>query len=55
MDKIIVCKECFEQFQKWLLLQAYRNSYPSHTKMRQTKAYMLYDILTAKKDIEIKE
>jgi hypothetical protein len=55
MDKITICNECFEQFKKWLLLQAYRNSYPSHTKMRQTKAYMLYEVLESKKDITIKK
>ncbi len=54
MDDITVCAECFKQFQKWLLLQAYRNSYPSHTKMRQTKSYMLYEILLSKKDIVVK-
>lgn len=55
MDKIIVCKECFKEFQKWLCLQALHDSYPTYTKKRQTRAYELYGRLTMKKDIEIKE
>lgn len=55
MEEINVCKECLEQFKKWLLLQAYRDSAPTHTKYRQTRGYEYYTRLEMMKDIKIKE
>ena len=50
-NEIVVCPECLEQFKKWLYLQAHRDS---STKLRQTKAYALYERLERGKDIKVK-
>ncbi len=52
MDNVIVCPECFKEFEKWLLIQA---RHDSSLKLRQTKAYELYERLTIRKDIEVRE
>ena len=52
MDKIVVCPECIDEFEKWLMLQGLRDA---SVKVRQTKAYELYKRLTMRKDIEVRE
>jgi len=52
LDKLVVCRECFGEFEKWLLLQAKRDA---SMKYRQTKAYDLWQRFINKQDIEVRE